>query len=187
METKSFKNWWLLVINGLLAILVGILLIFFSRESLETIVRIIGIAVLAGGILLFLAALYYLKKDKSVALMMVEAILSITIGIIILLFPQNTLKWFLILLGVWAIIVGIFQLVILVNTRKTVLNKNVILVNGLLTIGLGVFLMLYNLEFASALAKIMGILLALFGFVMIYLGFGIRKIKIAEEEKPTST
>jgi uncharacterized membrane protein HdeD (DUF308 family) len=187
MESKTFKNWWLLAINGIIAILIGILLIFFSKDILETLVKIVGFVVLAGGIILLIASIYYLKKDKSVAMMMIEAVLSITIGMIILLFPQGTLKWFLILVGVWAIIVGIFQLVILVNIRKTLFNKNLILLNGLLTIALGVFMMLYPVEFASAVAKILGIASALFGIIMIYLGFSVRKIKVSTEKDSSVT
>ncbi len=186
METRTFRNWWLLAINGILAILIGILLFSFSADLIQLLVRIVGIAMLGGGIIMLIAAIYYLKKDKSVAMMMVEAVLGITIGVIVLLFPQNTLKWFLILVGVWSVILGVFQLVILVNVRKMVINKNIILFNGLLTIALGVFLMLYPLEFASVIAKILGIALALFGIIMLYLGFSIRKLK-AEGESTSTT
>jgi len=182
MESKTFKNWWLLAINGVLAIFVGILLLFCTADFIKTVVMYIGLIILLCGIFLLGLAIYYLKKDRKVATMMIESIISITIGIIIMIFPEGSLNWFLILLGVWAVIVGIFQLVILVNIGKYVANKNVILFNGLLTIALGVFLMLYPVTFASAVAKILGIAAVVFGVMMIYLGFSIRKLKPPAEK-----
>jgi len=183
MESKLFKNWWLLAVNGIIAILVGILLLFTTPEFINTIVRIIGLVVLVGGVVLLITALYYLKKDRSVLMMMIQSVASITIGLIILIFPESSLKWFLILIGVWAVIVGLFQLVILINLGKNLANRNLILLNGLLTIALGVVLILYPVEFAGVIAKVLGIAAALFGAVMIYLGFAVRKISQIPEKK----
>lgn len=183
MESKLFKNWWLLAVNGIIAILVGILLLFTTPEFINTIVRIIGLVVLVGGVVLLITALYYLKKDRSVLMMMIQSVASITIGLIILIFPESSLKWFLILIGVWAVIVGLFQLVILINLGKNLANRNLILLNGLLTIALGVVLILYPVEFAGVIVKVLGIAAALFGAVMIYLGFAVRKISQIPEKK----
>lgn len=81
MESKLFKNWWLLAVNGIIAILVGILLLFTTPEFINTIVRIIGLVVLVGGVVLLITALYYLKKDRSVLMMMIQYVASITIGL----------------------------------------------------------------------------------------------------------
>jgi len=175
METKPYKNLWFLLLNGIVAIFFGLLFLFFTKEVVLTVVTFIGLIILLAGIVMFLVALYNLKKEKSVALMMIQAITSIAIGLIMMIFQEKTLQVFLILIGVWAIIVGIFQLVVLVNVGRNLPSKNIILFNGLLTIILGVIFIFRPFAFGDFLAKLLGIFSILFGIVMIYLAFSVRK------------
>lgn len=184
METKRFKNWWFLAVNGIIAILFGLLLIFMTREFIQTIVFYFGLLILLTGVILLFTAVYNLKKDKNIGLISVQSVISIAIGLIIMLFPGNALNLFLILFGVWAVIVGIFQLVVLVNIRRNLSNKNVFLFNGILTVALGVILILKPFELADVLAKILGIFSTVFGLVMIYLSFVIRKAASIGEKEP---
>jgi uncharacterized membrane protein HdeD (DUF308 family) len=181
METKTFKNWWFLSLNGCIAILFGLLLLLFTKEFILTVVVYIGVLILLAGLVLLLVAIYNLKKDRSVALMMVQAIASIAIGLIMMIFREETLKVFLILVGVWAVIVGIFQLVVLVNVKRNLTNKNIILFNGLLTVALGVVLIFKPFGIGDLIGKLIGIFSILFGVLMVYLGFIIRKVTIGNE------
>jgi uncharacterized membrane protein HdeD (DUF308 family) len=181
METKTFKNWWFLSLNGCIAILFGLLLLLFTKEFVLTVVVYIGILILLAGLVLLLVAIYNLKKDRSVALMMVQAIASIAIGLIMMIFREESLRVFMILVGVWAVVVGIFQLVVLVNVKRNLNNKNIILFNGLLTVALGVAMVFKPFVIGDIIASIVGVLSILFGIVMVYLGFIIRKVTIGND------
>ncbi|MDP4282352.1 MAG: DUF308 domain-containing protein [Bacteroidota bacterium] len=188
METIRYKNWWFLALNGLIAILLGILLMSFSQEVIEKIVWIFGLGVLIIGIILVIAAIYRLKKEKGIALLMLQSVASIVIGLCIIIFTKDSLRIFMILAGVWAVMIGISQLVILVNVRKDLSHKNVILFNGLFTIVLGVIFIFNPYAVFSAViwvVRILGGLAALFGLIMIYQSFIIRNVKLPEEEKPS--
>jgi uncharacterized membrane protein HdeD (DUF308 family) len=122
-------------------------------------------------------------------MIIVQAVLTLAIGSAIMIFRESSVDLFFILLGVWAIIVGIFQLVILVNIRKQLRNKNIILFNGLLTIALGVVLFFHPFAFAVLLIKMLGGFATIFGLLMIYLSFTIRKATMRPEigsETPSS-
>jgi uncharacterized membrane protein HdeD (DUF308 family) len=90
-------------------------------------------------------------------------------------FKDQSLHLFFILLGVWAVLVGIFQLVILVNIKRNIANRNFILFNGLLTIALGILMILQKEEVSVFVTKILGAFAILVGILMIYLSFVIRK------------
>ncbi|HSN49781.1 MAG TPA: DUF308 domain-containing protein [Bacteroidales bacterium] len=184
METKSYKNWWFLTVNGLVAILFGILLLFFTEETVKTIIMYSGVAILVSGILLFLLSIRQMKKDKNIALLMFQAILSIAIGLIMLLFQDKTLTFFLIIIGVWAIVVGILQLVILINVGKALKGKNVLLFNGLLSMALGVFLILKPLVFADLMVKIVGSVSILLGIGMIVLSILLKNTTLMVKATP---
>jgi uncharacterized membrane protein HdeD (DUF308 family) len=189
MERKPGKNWWFLAVNGLIAILFGLLLLLFSKEVIQSVVFFIGLTIAIAGLIFFLTALILLKKDKGVAMIIVQAVLTLAIGSAIMIFRESSVDLFFILLGVWAIIVGIFQLVILVNIRKQLRNKNIILFNGLLTIALGVVLFFHPFAFAVLLIKMLGGFATIFGLLMIYLSFTIRKATMRPEigsETPSS-
>lgn len=181
MEKKGKKNWWFLVINGLIAILFGIFLLFFDTDMIKVLMVYIGIGVAVIGAILLVAAIRNIKADKQAGMLLFESILTIVIGLILTLFPDFSLKFFLIIIGVWAVILGIVQLAILINIKEKMASKNILLFNGLLTIVLGVMLFFDPITTAGFLLKILGFFAILFGIMMIYFGFVLKTLKIAIE------
>jgi uncharacterized membrane protein HdeD (DUF308 family) len=175
METKPNKNSWFLAINGIIAILFGLLLLLFSQEVLLSIVFFLGLAIALGGLLFLIIAIINLKKDKSIGMLVLQSIFSLVIGVGIMFFNNGTLELFYLLVGMWTIILGIFQLVILVNIKRNLSNKNIILFNGLLTIALGIAMILEKSAIATFIIKAIGVFAILLGLVMIYLSILIRK------------
>ena len=184
METKRYKNWWFLAVNGIIAILFGLLLLLFTKEVIQTIVFSFGVVILAAGLILFFTAVYQIKKEKGVGMLLFQSILSVAIGIIIMLFTKDSLRFFLILIGVWAVIVGIMQLVVLINVKRNLSNKNIFLFNGLLTIVMGVILFLDPFAIAGFVVTLTGIFSIVFGLVLIYLSFALRTIASSELKEP---
>ena len=109
-------------------------------------------------------------------MLLFESIVTVAIGIIIMFFPQNSLEFFFILIGVWAVILGIVQLIILINVKGGLTGKNIFLFNGLLTIAMGVLLFFNPYSVADFLVKMIGVFSLLFGCVLIYLSFVLRRI-----------
>ena len=183
METKPYKSRWFLAVNGVVAILFGLLLLLFTKEIILSIVVFTGLAIALGGLCFLLIAIYNLKKDKNVGMLILQSIFSLAIGLGIMIFSQESLNLFFLLLGIWAIIVGIFQLVILVNVKRNLSNKNFILINGLLTIALGIVMILKKEWVPDFLTKLLGAFAILLGIVMVYLSMIIRKTaRVAENE-----
>jgi len=184
METKPFKNWWFLTINGIIAILFGLMLILYTTETILVFVTYFGIAVLVAGLILLTTALVNLKKDRQIGLLMIQSVTSVALGAYLLLAPGNSVVVFQILIGVWAVILGIMQLVILVNVKRNLTNKNIFLFNGLMTIALGVVMFFHPFDFALFIIKALGLFALLFGVILIYLSFIIRKVaRVVENEQ----
>jgi uncharacterized membrane protein HdeD (DUF308 family) len=177
MENKGKKNWWFLAVNGMIAILFGLLLLLFSQESIKALVIYFGIALMAGGVILLITAVHNIKQNKKAGMILFESIICIAIGLIMVLFPQDSLSFFLILIGVWAIIVGVVQLATLINIKEKMASKNLLLFNGLLTIALGVFLFFDPFTMAKVMVQIAGVLSIIFGILMIWFGFALKSLK----------
>jgi uncharacterized membrane protein HdeD (DUF308 family) len=175
METKSFRNWWFLTLSGITAILFGLLLLFFTKEFIQTAIFYFGLLILITGLILLLTTFYYVKKNKNVNMIIIQTIATIAIGLIIMVFPQKSLELFLMVVGLWCMIIGILQLVILLFIRKILDNWPVLLVNGLLTIILGIIIFFHPFEISDAIGKLVAIFSIVFGIAMIYLSFVIRR------------
>jgi len=182
MKTKSYNNWWFLAINGIVAILFGLLFLFYTDALINVIITAFGIIILAVGIVYLAIAIYNLKKEKGLFLNFFLGIIFAAIGLFILIFPKISLGLFLVLIGFWAITVGIFQLVILLNVGKKFPSRNLILFNALLIIAMGLIMFFRPFEFTGFVVKLLGFFSIVFGVVMIYLSFIIRKVLMKTEK-----
>src|SRR5512138_3374604 len=140
MEKKGYKNWGLLAINGIIAILFGCLMLFFTEELIKTIVFYFGLVLAIAGVILAFIAYRNIKNDKGSALLMVEAIATLAIGVMVMVSPETSLNFFLVLAGIWAVLIGVAQLVVLINVGGVFASKNLLLINALLTAAIGVLL-----------------------------------------------
>lgn len=165
--------------NGGIFTLFGVLMLLFTQEFIKTLLIYFGIVMLAGGVFMLLAGINNIRRDKAGAMILVESIVAMAIGIALIFFPDASAAVFLIMIGIWAIIIGIIQLVILVNIKGVIANKNMLLINGLLTIALGVILLFNPFQWALILIKIIGAFAAIFGILLIYFSFVLRRVKTA--------
>ena len=180
MTKRRFSNWWFLAVNGLIFTLFGLLILFLTQEAIKTLLWGIGIVMLVAGGALLLTGINQVRRDKAAAMILVEAIAGIAIGIALIFFPQASVSLFLILTGIWAIMIGVIQLVIIVNFKEKLSVKNIVLINGLLTIALGISLLFNPFQWALFIVKIIGFLAAVFGVLLIYFAVVLRGLKQPE-------
>ncbi len=174
MTAQTQKNWWLLTINGVIAILLGAFALFSPHGTLITIAKYFGVLLLISALIMGIGAYVNKQKQKSYTLLMIEAIVSLVLGVIILFFTKQTLELFVILIGIWAIILGVIQLVILTGASTSKSNKRVLLINGLLTLLFGILVFFNPFQAEIIFTRIIGVIALAFGILMIYISFQIR-------------
>ena len=79
------------------------------------------------------------------------------------------------MIGIWAMIIGIFQIVVSIKTASQHKNKNVLLFNGILSMIFGLILFFNPFETAVFLTFLAGILALLLGIVLIYMAISFHK------------
>jgi uncharacterized membrane protein HdeD (DUF308 family) len=174
MEKRRFKNWGFLAVNGLVCILLGVLLFTFTQVFLKTVILWFGIVVLVSGAGLMISGINAIRKDRGASLVLIESIAAIAIGLVLIFYPGFSLALFLVLIGVWAIIIGIVQLVVLMSLREVLANKTLLLANALVTLIFGVLLFFNPFEWATFMGKVIGVFAILMGILLIYIAFVIR-------------
>jgi uncharacterized membrane protein HdeD (DUF308 family) len=170
------KNWWMMAVNGILAILFGAFALFSTETAMISISMYFGLLILVGGILLLLGAFDLRKKQKDYALTLAEAVVLIILGILILIFPKETLKVFLVIIGVWALLLGLFKIYIALAVKNMPEFRSILITGGLILLVIGLLLLVNPAFIAGIVLKIVGVVLLLVGIFTIYFSFKLKNV-----------
>lgn len=174
MKTNLTKNWWILLVNGLLAILFGALALFATEALLLSISMYFGLLILIGGLLLLFGAFDKKKKQKSYTLMLAEAVISMILGLLIMIFPGETLKLFFVFIGIWALLLGLFKIFIAIIVQGMSGFRYMLIIGGVLLFAIGLLLVLDPTYVAGAILKIIGAVFIILGMLLVYFSFTVK-------------
>lgn len=162
--------WWVVLLEGIIAILVGLFLLYKPAATTVFLVQILGIFWLAEGILSVIGALIF---SGNRVWKLLSGILSIIAGVVILTYPIYSpfvvLTLFIIFIGVWAIINGVVKIVLALKGGGWGIG-----IIGVLTIILGLLLLTNSLVGVVFLPWIFGFFLILGGIGSLIWGLKMR-------------
>ncbi len=164
------------MINGVLAILFGAFAIFVPETTSKTIAVYFGIVLIVGGIIGILTAIRNMRINRNYMSTLVSSIIGLLFGILILGYTRQSMQVFVIIIGIWALILGLLQLIMALNLLHGQ-RKKVLVFNSIITIIFG--LVLFTNPFASiiALVYLVGILAVIFGAILLYFAFSLKNVE----------
>jgi uncharacterized membrane protein HdeD (DUF308 family) len=136
--TTLARSWSTWVIRGIVSILFGVLTIFRPGISIALIVVLYGIFALCDGALLLAFAF---RTDGRKSPYVWRGLVSIAAGLLALFLPGLTALSLYFLIGAWAIVAGITELVVAAQVRKDGLNVGGLVFAGVLAIACGIALL----------------------------------------------
>ena len=187
METSLFKNWWLLTINGIAAIIFGLIAIFFPDVTLLVLIVYFGILAMFLGAFLVVAALSNRKKTDMWSLWLVEGVVNLVIGLMLLTYPEVSVKIFLVLLAIWAILLGAIQIISVVGLWSMIRRRWLLLLNGVLGIVFGILIISYPFEGAKVITVFIGAYTLILGIFSVVISQVMRKVREDFERSTTET
>lgn len=170
------SNWSVFLFNGLIAILFGLLALLVPVETILTLTIYFGLLILLGSLIMFYVAYRNMQAKKSYVLLMSEAILAFVVGAVIAFYPSHSLQVFLILIGIWATIMGLIQIIVSVQMKNKVSNHSMFTINGVITLVFGLLLFYNPLGTVKVLFTIIGLLAVVAGVLLVYLAFKVKGI-----------
>jgi uncharacterized membrane protein HdeD (DUF308 family) len=165
------RNWWLLLLRGVLAIAFGVLTIIWPGLTLIALVLLYGAYALADGVVTLFASI----KGGSVAprwWLAIVGLVGIAFGALTLLWPQITglvLLWFI---AGWSIAVGVMQIIGAVRVRKEISNEWLLIAGGVLSVLFGLLLFFRPGAGALGLAFAIGVYAIAYG--ILFISFALR-------------
>jgi len=177
METTLKNKWFLLMTNSIIALIAGIIFLLVPGETLATIGFATGIIILLSGLFLVFGAFSYAKKNKNMFFWLLEGLINLTLGIILIINPIWLAQFIMIIIGLWALVLGIYQLYVGVAEKHSVRNSRLLVINGLATSVIGLIILLKPDMVASFVIQILGVISIILGGIMMYFAFMIKRFE----------
>lgn len=177
MNSNTYSiNWWVLAFNGIIALLFGLMAVFAPLDTLKIIVMYFGIIMLIIGIAMLFGVYSSMKNKLNYGTDLVSALITVALGVVLAFFTEKSLEIFVIVVGIWAIMLGVGQLLIM-STVQSKGDKQFLLFSSLFTIAFGVLLFFNPFASASIFVVLIGIMAAIIGIVLISFAFKLKNLK----------
>jgi uncharacterized membrane protein HdeD (DUF308 family) len=176
-EAGLASRWGWVVTRGVLGILFG--LVAFSRPGAMafSMVLLFGCFAFAAGIATVIAAARRGRAGDSWGALLVEGLLGIAVGAVALLWPASTALAFVWMIGVWAIASGALEIASAIKLRKILEHEWLLAIAGALSIAFGLLMFYRPLAAGVAVVWWLGAYAAMFGLLMVVLGFRLRSLQ----------
>ena len=173
MSALLARNWWAVLLRGLIAGALGILILWMPVFSLATLALVFGAYVLADGVLGITAAMRAARRHERWGWLVLEGLLDLAAGVVALVWPQLTIIVFVALLAAWAIVSG--GTMALAALRLQERHGRVLMgLIGALSVVWGALLALSPVSGALVLTLWIGAYALGFGFMLIILSLKLR-------------
>ncbi len=167
-------NWWLVVLRGVAAIILGIIAFAMPGEALLTLILFWGAFAMVDGVLAIIAAV---KGGNPMPRwwLAIVGIAGITAGALTFLIPGLAALVLLTFIAVWAIVLGVMEIIGAIKLRKEIQGEWLLILNGAISVLFGLVLLWRPVTGALALIYIIGFYAIVLGVIYVIFGLKMRK------------
>lgn len=182
MQTSPSHYWWIFLLRGITALLIGLLALFAPGVTFTSLVIFLGAFMFIDGILSIIAGISARKRVREWGWYIVSGLFGILIGVITFINPFATAVALVYMAALWAVVVGIVEIVIAFRLRKEITGEGWYIAGGILTIIFGILIMTNPGAGALTLTMVFGIYAVIAAVMLISLG-----IRLRRRDKDTTT
>jgi uncharacterized membrane protein HdeD (DUF308 family) len=176
-ETVALSRWWwTFILRGLLAIAFGILAFVAPVWGLAILVALFGIWALIDGVTSVWTGIRTRNVDRNWWLEILEGLVSVAVGVIAFAMPPFAAEVLVILIAVWAIVTGVFQIWAAIRLRERIRGEFWLGLAGVASILFGVILLVFPAAGALALVWLIGSGAIAIGVFLTILGWRLRGV-----------
>jgi uncharacterized membrane protein HdeD (DUF308 family) len=168
------KNWWIVVLRGVLAVLFGLLAFAWPGLTLVTLVLLFGAYALVDGIFAIVTAVTSWSERDDRWLLLLSGIAGIGIGIATFRTPDITALVLLMFIAAWALVTGVLQIAAAIRLRHEIEGELWLALSGILSIVVAFLLWLFPGAGALSVVWLIAAYAIVFGVVLIGLGLKLR-------------
>jgi uncharacterized membrane protein HdeD (DUF308 family) len=175
------RNWWVLALRGVFAIIFGVLALIWPGLTLFVLIAMFGAYALVDGIFAVIAGIASYGRNERWWAVLLEGVAGIILGLLTFFYPGITALVLVYFIAAWALLTGIFEIVAAIRLRKEIEGEWVLALSGIISIIFGVFLVVAPGAGALGLTWLIGAYAIGFGILLIVLAFRLRKLPRNEQ------
>jgi uncharacterized membrane protein HdeD (DUF308 family) len=172
------RRWWAVALRGVAAVLFGAMALVWPGITLFVLVVLFGVYALMDGALTLAAAL----RDRNAAdngpggrgWIIARGVFGIAIGVLAVLWPGITAVVLLWSIAAWAVVTGVFEVVVAIRLRREMDREWLLALSGVLAVVFGLTLVVWPAAGALALVTVIGAAALLMGLTLLVFGFRLR-------------
>jgi uncharacterized membrane protein HdeD (DUF308 family) len=169
------QNWWVFLVRGLVAIAFGLVALAWPGATLVTLVLFYGAFALIDGVFAVIAAVRGKGDKRSRWWLTFVGLLGIVAGLVTYFSPGLTALALLVVIGVWALMYGIVEIVGAIRLRKEIDNEWMLIIHGALASAFGVLVLVRPGAGALALIWLIGSFAILSGVLLLAFAFMLKR------------
>src|SRR5262245_51460971 len=138
MLSQLAKNWWLVLLRGLVAIAFGVLAFAWPGMTILALAILYGAYALSDGIFALAAAITGGGMMPRWWLALV-GLAGVAAGLCAFFWPGGVALVLVLLIGSWSIAHGVMEIIGAIQLRKEITGEWMLILSGLLSVGFGIY------------------------------------------------
>jgi uncharacterized membrane protein HdeD (DUF308 family) len=171
------KNWWVLLLRGIVAVLFGFLAISRPGITLAVLVLLFGIYAVVDGCFALFAAIGGWSHREDRWLLLLEGFIGIGAGILTLRAPGITTVALLFFVAAWALATGVLRIVAAIRLRKEITGEYWLALSGIASVVFAFLVMMNPAAGALAIAWLIGWYALFLGATLVMLSIKLHKMR----------
>lgn len=178
------QTWPLVLVRGVLAVVFGVIALIWPGGTVLALALVFGIYALADAIGAFMQAFRPGDGAHRFAYVLL-GLLGLAAGVLALVWPGATILVLATLVGAWAVVTGIAEIVAAIRLRKQITGEAFLILAGAVSVIAGVLVLFHPIAGAYGIALLVGIYALLYGIMLVVLSFRLRRVaKLEQANEP---
>ena len=168
-------NWRALALRGIVALIFGLVVLFWPGLVLTVLALLFGIYAAVDGVITFVPALRSQERGARRTLPLAEGAVGIVAGLVAILWPGLTTSGLVYVIAGWALLTGVLKILTAILLRAEVENGWLLAGSGALSALFGVLLIVLAGSDVPFLAPFIGVFAVVVGLALIVFAFRLRE------------
>jgi uncharacterized membrane protein HdeD (DUF308 family) len=169
------RNWWVLVLRGVLGLLFGVFAILLPAAALAALVLTFGAYALVDGLFTIVATVRDRRGERGWGWLLLSGVAGVLAGVAAFVAPALTALVLLYVIAAWAVVTGLLEILTAVRLRREITGEWLLAASGALSIVFGALVMIVPMAGALAVVLLIGVYALTAGAVLIALGVRLRR------------
>lgn len=172
LSKGAHRLWWFFLLRGILAGMLGLSALAWPSASLAILAVLVGVFFVVNAASGVFVALRDRRLDESI----LEPVVSLVIGAWLLYWPGVSVRFLLMMLGAWALVLGISQMLTALRTADQDGQRGSVSAVGVIAALLGVTLILWPGAGVVAIAWVVALAAFVISALLIFLALRMKRL-----------